>query len=81
MGYNAYVKEIQKSGDAWVVFMAFRQTKSGYRDIIVVTTKDEPSLMVDTQVKMYGQCTGMYQVQDDNGITEYPAFDLLFWDN
>jgi len=81
MGYNAYVKEIQKSGDAWVVFMAFRQTKSGYRDIIVVATKDEPSLMVDTQVKMYGQCTGMYQVQDDNGVTEYPSFDLLFWDN
>ncbi len=81
MGYSAYVKEIQKSGDAWIVFMAFRQTKSGYRDIIVVTAKDEPSLMVDTQVKMYGQCTGMYQVQDDNGITEYPAFDLLFWDN
>ncbi len=81
MGYNVYVKEIQKSGDAWVIFMAFRQTKSGYRDIIVVTAKDEPPVMVDTQVKMYGLCTGMYEVQDDSGVTEYPSFDLLFWDN
>ena len=81
MGYTAYVKEIQKSGDAWVLFMAFRQTKTGYRDIFVLTTTQEPPVMIDTQVKMYGRCTGMYQVQDDNGVAEYPSFELLFWDN
>ena len=84
MGYTAYVKEIQKqeSGDAWIVYLAFRQTKSGYRDIIVVTTKDEPPVMVDSQVKMYGRCTGMYPVLGDGDVTEeYPSFELLFWDN
>ncbi len=80
MGYNAYVTRIEKSGEDWLVYMAFRKIKSVYRDIIVVKTKDEPSLTVDSQVKMYGRCTGMMEVQDDNGVEEYPAFDLLFWD-
>ena len=80
MGYNAYVTKIEKSGEDWLVYMAFRQVKSVYRDIIIVKTTEEPSLTVDTQVKMYGKCTGMYQVVDDSGTHEYPFFDLLFWD-
>jgi len=80
MGYNAYVTEIAKSGDTWLVYMSFRKIKSVYRDIIIVMTKDEPTFTVDSQVKMYGRCTGMYQVQDDSGVKEYPSFDLLFWD-
>lgn len=81
MGYSAYVKEIAKSGDDWLIYLAFRNTKSGYKDIIVVMTKDDPNFSVDAQVKMYGRCTGMYLVQDDSGNKEYPSFDLLFWDN
>jgi hypothetical protein len=80
MGYYAYVTKIEKSGEDWLVYMAFRQIKSVYRDIIVVKTKEEPTLTVDTQVKMYGRCTGMSQVVDDSGTHEYPSFDLLFWD-
>lgn len=80
MGYTAYVTKIEKSGEDWLVYMAFRQVKSVYRDIIVVKTAEEPNLTVDTQVKMYGTCTGMYQVVDDSGTHEYPFFDLLFWD-
>jgi hypothetical protein len=80
MGYNAYVMKIEKSGEDWLVYMAFRQIKSVYRDIIVVKTKEEPTLTVDTQVKMYGTCTGMMTVTDDSGNHEYPSFDLLFWD-
>ncbi len=79
MGYTAYVTRIEKSGEDWLIYMAFRRIKSVYRDIIVVKTKEEPSLTVDTQVKMYGRCTGMMEVQDDSGTEEYPAFDLLFW--
>ena len=81
MGYNAYVTQIAKAGDSWLVYMAFRLIGSSYRDIIVVMTDVEPALSVDAQVKMYGRCTGMYQIQDDSGVTEYPSFDLLFWDD
>ncbi len=80
MGYNAYVTEIAKSGEDWLVYMAFRKIKSAYRDIIVVMTELTPNITVDTQVKMYGRCTGMYEIQDDSGVEEYPAFELLFWD-
>lgn len=80
MGYSAYVTGYAKSSDGWVVYMAMRKTGGKYRDMIVVTTKEEPTFAVDTQVKMYGTCTGMYEVQSESGSGEYPSFDLLFWD-
>lgn len=82
MGYTAYVtKIVQTSDGGWQVYMAFRKVNSVYRDIIIVMTDTEPAVMVDSKVKMYGRCTGMYLVQDVSGSTEYPSFDLLFWDN
>ncbi len=81
MGYTAYVMKITQSGDDWVVQMAFRKLNTGYKDIIVVTTTAEPSLMVDTEAKFYGTCVGTYLTQTDDGEIEYPCFELLFWDN
>ncbi len=79
MGYTAYVTGYTKSSAGWVVNMAMRKVGGQYRDIIIVTTKDEPSFAVDTQVKMYGTCTGMYEIQSEGGSKEYPSFELLFW--
>jgi hypothetical protein len=80
MGYTAYVTGYTKSSEGWVVNMAMRKVGGQYRDIIIVTTKEEPSFALDTQVKMYGTCTGMYDVQSESGSKEYPSFELLFWD-
>ncbi len=80
MVYTAYVTEITKSGEDWLIYMAFRKVNSVYRDIIVVRTQQEPNFTVDSQMKMYGRCTGMHLDQDDSGEKEYPSFDLLFWD-
>ena len=82
MGYTAYVTKIEQTGDGgWQVYMAFRKVNSVYRDLIIVMADTEPPVMVDSKAKMYGRCTGMYLVQDVSGSTEYPSFDLLFWDN
>lgn len=82
MGYNLYVMSVEPSGNEWITFMAMRKTNSGYRDIVVVMSKDEPTLTAGTQVKMYGTCTGEYEVIDaDDKTKRYPSFDLLFWDN
>lgn len=82
MGYTLYVMSVEPSGDEWITFMAMRKVSSGYRDIVVVMSREEPILTEGTQVKMYGTCTGQYEVIDENDKTKkYPSFDLLFWDN
>ena len=80
MGYQVYITDIQKSGDEWIIFGALNKTKKGYKDTIVVTCDEEPAFIVDSQQKMYGTCTGAYQVQSEEDTVTYPSFDLLFWD-
>ena len=72
----------QSSDGEWVIYMAMEQKKGVYKNMVVVTTTEEPTnLVIDTRVKMYGLCTGSYAVENDNGsTTEYPSFSLLFWE-
>lgn len=52
-----------------------------YRNIVIVTTTEEPQLILDSEVKMYGRCTGSYTVEDSTGASHaYPSFELLFWE-
>ena len=82
MGYTLYPQEIVQSGDEWIIFAAMTKTKSAYKDIVVVITKEEPpvTVAVNEPVKMYGECVGPYEVTSEEGTKEYPCFDLLFWD-
>ena len=80
MGYQVYITDIQKSGDEWIISGALNKTKKGYKDTIVITCDEEPAFIVDSQQKMYGTCTGAYQVQSEEDTVTYPSFDLLFWD-
>lgn len=82
MVYSVYITDIQQSGDEWVIFAAFKQTKSGgYKDRIVIIADEEPQFTVGSQVKFYGTCTGTYQVQSEEGNESYPCFDYLFVEN
>lgn len=80
MGYELYlVSKTQQDDGTWLLEMGMRttkKTKSGYRDIVYVVAEEEPSFVVGSKWKMYGQCTGEMEV-DGKG---YPAFKLLFWD-
>lgn len=81
MGYDLYITNIEQAGDEWVIFAAMRSTKTGYKDVVVVTTKEEPNLSLDSKHKMYGTCVGSYQVlSEENGDKSYPCFELLFWE-
>jgi len=46
----------------------------------VIVTSEEPNFVAGSEQKFYGRLTGTYEVQGDETI-EYPAFELLFWDN
>jgi len=82
MGYSLHVMSVEPSGNEWISFMAMRKTSSGsYRDVVVVMSPDQPTYQPGEQVKVYCTCTGAYEVTDeDNKVTEYPSFDLLFWE-
>ena len=79
MTYNLYLTDIVQSGDEYVLFMAMRSLKSGYKDIVVVTTKEDPgNLTVGNQYRIYGQLVGNYEVQNaEGGSSYYPCFDLI----
>ena len=79
MHYDLYCVSIEQSGDEWLVYMAMDKKKSGYKNIVVVVTEEVPPFVADSQVHMYGRCTGPYEVTSDSGTTTYPSFDLLFW--
>ena len=81
--YNAYVTRIEKNGDQWLVFMAMTKTKTGYKDVFVVSTAQEPvNLTPETQVRVYGTCIGGYLMTEADGTdAELPMLELIFWDN
>ena len=82
MGYKVYIQEIRQIGDEWLVFAALTKTTSGkLKDIVVITTSEEPVLLIGSIQKMYGTCTGTYEVQSEEDIVSYPCFDLLFWES
>lgn len=80
--YNMYVTDILQSGDEWVVFMAMNTTKTGYKNIVIVTSPDDPNMSIGGQYHVYGVCDGTYLVQDpDSGDKYFPSMKLLFIDN
>ncbi len=82
MGYKVYIKEIQKVGEEWLVYCALTKTTKGtLKNIIVVTTNEEPGLSIGSEQKMYGTCVGSYDIQSEEDTVSYPCFDLLFWDS
>ena len=82
MGYTLYVVSYEQSSDGqWIIEMAMDKKSGTYRNIVIVTTTEEPQLILDSEVKMYGRCTGSYTVEDSTGASHaYPSFELLFWE-
>ena len=63
MGYTLYVVSYEQSSDGqWIIEMAMDKKSGTYRNIVIVTTTEEPQLILDSEVKMYGRCTGSYTV-------------------
>ena len=80
MTYNLYLTDMVQNADEWVLFMAMRSTKTGYKDLVVVTTEDPGNLSIGNQYRIYGQLVGNYEVQNaEGGSSYYPCFELLFF--
>lgn len=81
MGYKVYITDIQHVGDEYIVTAAMTKTKKGnLKDIIVISSAEEPVFVVGSEQVFYGRLTGLHEVQSEEGATGYPHFELLFWD-
>ncbi len=81
MGYRIYVTDIQQVGEEYLVFGALTKTKKGaMKDIIVITTAEEPNFVVSSEQFFYGRLVGNYEVQSEEDTENYPSFELLFWE-
>ena len=80
MGYKVYIAEIQQLGDEYVITAAMTKTKKGtLKNMIVITSTEEPGFVVGSEQTFYGRLTGKYDVQSEEDTVSYPCFELLFW--
>ncbi len=82
MVYTLYLTDIIQNEDETILFMAMQSVKSGYKDIVVVTTEEDTgNLIIGQQYKLYGQLEGSYEILSAEGKTiYYPSFRLLFFE-
>lgn len=83
MAFKAYILDVSPSGDEYIVRMALNRKDGKYKNIILVTTGQEPNFDLEQRVMMYGTCEGMSlstgTVEDDADEESYPCFALLLF--
>ena len=81
MVYKVWIVNVAKNegSDEWTITAALKNSsKKGYSDFLIFDASQDPSLMTDTQVKIYGICIGSYPIQSEEGDTSYPRFEYLY---
>ena len=81
MVYKVWIVDVAKNegSDEWTITAALKNSsKKGYSDFLIFDASQDPSLMTDTQVKIYGICIGSYPIQSEEGDTSYPRFEYLY---
>ena len=83
MAFKSYILDVSQSGDDYIVRMALNRQDGKYKNIILVTTRQEPTFEVGDRVMMYGTCEGMSlstgTAEDDEKEESYPCFELLLF--
>ena len=82
MVYTLNIKEVSQTTTGYLTFAGMSKSKSGtYSQIVVIRSTEEPGWYEGDKVRMYLKCLGTYEVEGDEGATEYPYFDLQFIEN
>lgn len=76
LGYKLYVKSVSRSGDEWVIEMAMKLSGTTFKQIIAVTSTNDPGVVVGQQYQVYGTCAGSYHNEAEDKY--YPCMTLLF---
>ena len=80
MGYRCYMMNVTQSGDEWIAQMALAKVDNEYRNLILVTCQQEPTVSPGERVMMYGTCVGMSMPsEEDETQASFPCFELILF--
>ena len=78
--YDAYITEVTQVGDQWMITAAQKLNRGQYSNLLIYLASEDPGLAAGNKVKIYGVCTGPYEIQSEEGTSTYPGFDYLFFE-
>ncbi len=84
VGYKAYLLDASQNGDGWLVRMALSKDDGKYKNIILVTSNEEPSFAAGDRVMMYGTFAGISVAvsgdeNEESETSNLPLFELLLF--
>ncbi len=84
IGYKAYLLDASQNGDEWLVRMALAKEDGKHKNLILVSSNEEPSFAPGERIMMYGTYAGLSLSisGDENEAVEeenLPLFELLLF--
>jgi hypothetical protein len=84
IGYKAYLLDASQNGDEWLVRMALAKEEGKFKNIILVSSPEEPAFAEGERIMMYGTYAGLSLSisGDENEDAEeetLPLFELLMF--
>ena len=76
--FDVYVTDVKQVGDQWMITTAQKLNRKQYSNYLIYMADEDPGLVADTRVRIYGTCIGPYEIQSEEGNVSYPGFDYLF---
>ena len=78
--FDVYVTDVKQVGDQWMITAAQKLNRKQYSNYLIYMADEDPGLIPENRVRIYGTCTGPYEIQSEDGNASYPGFDFLFYD-
>lgn len=84
IGFKAYLLDVSQNGDEWLVRMALTKDDGKFKNMIIVSTNEEPSFTEGERIMMYGTYAGLSlsisgDENEDTAEENLPLFELLLF--
>ena len=84
IGFKAYLLDVSQNGDEWLVRMALTKDDGKFKNMIIVSTNEEPSFAEGERIMMYGTYAGLSlsisgDENEDTAEENLPLFELLLF--
>lgn len=78
--FDVYITDVKQVGDQWMITAAQKLNRKKYSNYLIYMADEDPGLVTESRVRIYGTCTGPYEIQSEDGNVSYPGFDYLFFE-
>ena len=84
IGYKAYLLDASQNGDEWLVRMALAKEDGKFKNIILVSSPEQPNFAQGERIMMYGTYAGLSlsvsgDENEDAATENLPLFELLLF--